>query len=544
MSDETSPLLDPRKTPPSNGTFPHQNGSLDPERRDQAQGEDIQMKAQKSLLAIVIPMALGTFLVAMDSTIVVASYASIGSELNQLSKTSWIATGYMLTLTSFQPLYGKLSDIFGRKSCLLVAYFIFGLGCLFCGMSRTMDQLILSRALAGVGGGGMSTVVSIIMSDIVPLRSRGTWQGIINIVFATGSSVGAPLGGFLADTIGWRWAFLVQCPAIILAILSVSLALHLPPTDSSDFKTKIKRVDFVGAATLVCCVFLFLFGLERGGNVSWSDKATIGTLVGSAALFVLFGFIEMEWASEPFAPKRIIVNKSLIASYLVNFFGVASALSMLFHVSLYFQAVGGMSPSRAGLHLVPSVIGGVTGSLVGGLVIQATGKYYWLTVLGYFLLVVGSTTITLFAGVITHAIPAIVVGLVLSGLGNGGGITTSLIALISNAGQADQAIATAVSYLFRSLGSVVGLAVGSAILQDVLRVILHRTLTGKDVNEIVRHVKESLSYLDELDPETRAIVLSAYEEAIRMTMFFSLSMAICAVFASLFIKEKELSRRS
>ncbi|KAF5337822.1 hypothetical protein D9758_015711 [Tetrapyrgos nigripes] len=544
MPDETSPLLGPGKSPQNNGIFPQNGSHVDEGRRQESAEEAPPTKSQKSLLAIVIPMALGTFLVAMDSTIVVASYASIGSELNQLSKTSWIATGYLLTLTSFQPLYGKLSDIFGRKACLLVAYCIFGLGSLFCGLSKTMDQLILSRALAGVGGGGMSTVVSIIMSDIVPLRSRGTWQGIINIVFATGSSVGAPLGGFLADTIGWRWAFLIQCPAIVLALLSVSFALHLPPTDSSDFKTKIKRIDFVGAITLVCSVFLFLFGLERGGNVSWSDKATIGTLSGSAALFLFFGFVEMEWASEPFAPKRIILNRSLIASYFVNFFGVASALTMLFHVSLYFQALGPMSPSRAGLLLVPSVIGGVIGSLSGGIIIQATGKYYWVTVLGYCLLVVGSSTITLFSGLVVRSIMVMCVGLTISGFGNGGGITTSLIALISNAGQADQAIATAVSYLFRSLGSVVGLAVGSTILQDTLRVTLHRTLTGHDVNEIVRHVKESLNYLDELDSETKAIVLSAYERSIRMTMFFCLSMAFCAAFASFFIKETELRRRS
>ncbi|KAJ3974956.1 major facilitator superfamily domain-containing protein, partial [Lentinula raphanica] len=303
------------------------------------QDQDGTVTYQKSLLAIVCPMALGIFLVAMDSTIVVASYASIGNELEQLSKVSWIATGYMLTLTSFQPLYGKLSDIFGRKSCLLLAYTIFAMGSLICGLSRKMDELIWARALAGIGGGGMSTVVSIILSDIVPLRSRGVWQGVINIVFASGSSVGAPLGGFLADTIGWRWAFLIQFPTVLLAIISVSLALELPATENADFKAKIKRVDFAGAATLVTCIFFLLYGLDNGGNVSWTDKSTLGALFASAIMFILFGGFEMEWAKEPFAPKRIVLNKSLIASYLVNLFTVASNLSMLFHVSLYLQAV-------------------------------------------------------------------------------------------------------------------------------------------------------------------------------------------------------------
>lgn len=123
-----------------------------------------------------------------------ASYGQIGSDLKALNLTSWIATSYFLTLTSFQPLYGKLSDIFGRKQCLLFAYAIFGLGNLFCGVARNINELIAARVFQGIGGGGMTTVVSILMSDIVPLRDRGVWQGIINIIYATGSGTGAPLG--------------------------------------------------------------------------------------------------------------------------------------------------------------------------------------------------------------------------------------------------------------------------------------------------------------------------------------------------------------
>jgi MFS family permease len=116
-----------------------------------------------------------------------------------------IGSRYFLTLTSFQPLYGKLSDIFGRKACLLFAYTVFGLGCLFCGLARNLKELVAARAFAGIGGGGMTTVVSILLSDIIPLRNRGTWQGLVNISYACGASAGAPLGGLLCDSIGWRW---------------------------------------------------------------------------------------------------------------------------------------------------------------------------------------------------------------------------------------------------------------------------------------------------------------------------------------------------
>lgn len=175
---------------------------------------------KKQLKFILPAVSVGVFLSACDQTIIISSYGRIGSELKALNNTSWIATAYLLSITSFQPLYGKISDIFGRKPALLSAYAIFGVGCLFCGLARDMNELIAARAFAGIGGGGMTTVVSILLSDIIPLRERGTWQGIINLIFAAGSGTGAPLGrsrisakpgadddigGFLADSVGWRW---------------------------------------------------------------------------------------------------------------------------------------------------------------------------------------------------------------------------------------------------------------------------------------------------------------------------------------------------
>lgn len=159
---------------------------------------------------------------AIDQLLTVATYAKIGNELNALNSTSWIATSYVsrsdysrrhshvmhkyfLTLTSFQPLYGKLSDIFGRKECLLFAYAVFGIGCLGCGLAQDIVQLCIARGISGIGGGGMNAVVSILLTDLVPLRERGIWQGYMNVIASVGTSVGAPLGGFLAESVGWRW---------------------------------------------------------------------------------------------------------------------------------------------------------------------------------------------------------------------------------------------------------------------------------------------------------------------------------------------------
>lgn len=159
----------------------------------------------KRLHVLLPAMGIGMFLCALDQLLVVATYANISSDLQALNRTSWVSTAYFLTLTCAQPLYGKLSDIFGRKECLLFAYVVFALGCLGCGLAADIWQLILARAVAGIGGGGMNAVVSILLSDIVPLRDRGIWQGYMNIIFGAGTATGAPLGGLLAESVGWRW---------------------------------------------------------------------------------------------------------------------------------------------------------------------------------------------------------------------------------------------------------------------------------------------------------------------------------------------------
>ena len=202
-NDEAKPLLAPDSggqtreairnnaglsgTTPGNDAGQHRSDEENPKAIANDNQQEGVPEARARLKYILPAISIGIFLSAADQTLVVSCYGKIGSDLKALHKSSWISTVYFLSLTSFQPLYGKLSDIFGRKSSLLFAYAVFGLGCLFCGLARTMDQLIMARAFAGIGGGGMTTVVSILMSDMVPLRERGTWQGIVNIIYAAGA---------------------------------------------------------------------------------------------------------------------------------------------------------------------------------------------------------------------------------------------------------------------------------------------------------------------------------------------------------------------
>ncbi|PSR87343.1 hypothetical protein PHLCEN_2v5160 [Hermanssonia centrifuga] len=336
------------------------------------------------------------------------------------------------------------------------------------------------------------------------------------MVFATGQAVGAPLGGYLADTIGWRWSFILQVPLAILAIISVSLALKLPSIGNQHFIAKLKRVDFGGALTLVTAIFCLLLGLDRGGNISWNDRITIISLSTFGALFFVFLCIELRFATEPFAPKRIVVNPSLIASYLCNFFCNGAGITQVFMITLYFQAVQGRTAAEAGLVLLPSILAAVLGSLIGGLVMQATGKYYWLTAGVFLMMVVGQMTVPAFSGVWFYSYIGITVG---------AGITTTLIALIANAGSQDQAVATAGETLF-----------AISFIKD------YPVKMWMSDEQIIQKVRESLTYIGELEPSVQAKVIASYADAVIIVQRYTVVLAVCALVSSFFIKEKALTR--
>ncbi|KAF2709459.1 MFS general substrate transporter [Pleomassaria siparia CBS 279.74] len=497
----------------------------------------------KAKMKYIFPaITIGVFLAAADQTLVISTYGVIGSDLHALSSTSWIATGYFLTLTAFQPVYGKLSDIFGRKQCLLFAYLIFGLGSVCCGLSRNIGQLIAARAFAGIGGGGMTVCVSILMSDVISLRDRGTWQGYINLIYASGSAMGAPLGGLLADSIGWRWSFLAQGPLCVVAFIAVALALDMPEQDQSHWRQKVARIDFLGACILITAIFGLLVGLDRGSNVSWSDHMTIGALC-TTPLFLVFVLVERYVASHPFAPFHIILNRSLFACYLCNFFAFGGWLAVTFFIPLWWQVAGDLSAAEAGLRLVPCIVCGVSGSLAGGFYMKRTGKYYWITGIAYCALVVGLVIVLLSSGVLMESMAMMIVGTCICGFSNGIGVTTTLIGLIANASHADQAVATACSYLFRSLGSVFGISMCATAFNTTLRKTLKVALNGdKDAEEIAARVRESLEYFRNLQPELKEVVRQCYRQSTQAAVVVGTVMVFGSAFFAWFVREKRLGR--
>ncbi|KAI2626592.1 MFS general substrate transporter [Hypoxylon sp. NC1633] len=560
---ETAPLLGPNTSDAREGAETQSNGTfkkpgnvvvdevapanLENGQRNGANGEAPNAEPPKpkpNMAALLPALAIGIFLVAMDQTLTFATYGKMGSDLNALNSTSWISTSYFLTLTAFQPLYGRLSDIFGRRECLLFGYTVFGLGCLGCGLSQDIVQLCVARGVCGIGGGGMNTVVNILVTDLVSLRDRGMWQGYINIIFSIGIASGGPLGGLLADTVGWRWAFAGQFPVAVAAWLAVLLVLDTPRTDHAHWTAKVRRIDFLGAFTLVSAVFALLFGLDNGSNEGWAKTVTIVPLALAPALLALFVLVEVRVASDPFAPGHVILDPPLLAAYMANFCGMAAHLGALFFVPLFFQAALAYSAAVTGVLLTPSTAVALVGSLGGGYLMRRTGKYYWLTVLGYGLVLVSAAPLAAFTGGVVQSSVGVVAGLCILALGTGSSITSSLIAIIANAAPADTAVAIACSYLFRSLGTTLGISIASAVLQQVLRVRLAASLGGDDgrAREIEDGVRQSLDYILGLEPAVARVVRDCYAVAVQFAFVPVALFAVGAVVSAAFIRERKLER--
>jgi predicted MFS family arabinose efflux permease len=291
---------------------------------------------------------------------------------------------------------------------------------------------------------------------------------------------------------------------------------------------------------LISAVFGLLVGLDRGSNVSWSDPITIAGLC-STPLFIVFVLVERYVASHPFAPFRIILNRSLFACYLCNFFSFGGWLAALFFIPLYWQVIGGLSASQAGLLLVPCIFCGVSGSLFSGFYMKKTGRYYWITGTAYATLVLGHGLIFLFAGVIMTSIPVIVIGTCMCSFANGIGVTTTLVGLLANAKHKDQAVATACSYLFRALGSVFGVSMCATAFNQTLRGSLQVALRDDaDAEEIAARVRASLAYFRGLEPGLQELVRDCYERSTRAALGVSWGLVMGSAVFAWFIREKRL----
>ncbi|WFD41808.1 hypothetical protein MPSI1_000444 [Malassezia psittaci] len=489
------------------------------------------------LLLVMGAMWIGTFLAALDGTIVATILGTVGSEFGVSKTVGWLGTSYLLTQTAFQPLYGRLSDIFGRKPATLFASSVFLVGSLFCGLSRSFTQLCIARAIAGIGGGGLTSMATIVTSDLVSLKARGTWQGLGNLVFATGAAIGGPLGGALADGgIGWRWAFLVQVPLCMIHFAMVCWKINIPAGPGS-VSEKLRRVDVWGAVTLVSSVATILVGLNLGGNeLPWTHPAVLSSLIGGLILAGVFVYVEKNVAREPLMPLSVLFNRTPGFVSLACFFVSVSQFGILFNVPLYFTAVAGKSASNAGMHLIPNAITASACSLGSGLIMGRTGKYRMMMLTAGVLAFLGPLGMCFWNPKHTSD-TAYWLTMPWGGAAFGSTLTITLVALIASVDPKDMAPATGVTYLFRAVGSVLGISLSNTLLQNSLKYNLRNRHVPAEIAEKVR---DNVGFLHQLTGKLHKHAVNAYQDSMHAVFVWIAVTGFLAFVCLFFIEEKPL----
>ena len=416
----------------------------------------------RAILLVFSGLMLGMFLAALDQMIVATAIRTIADDLHGLDLQAWVTTAYLITSTISTPLYGKLSDIHGRKPYFIAAITIFIIGSAACSFATSMYELAAFRAFQGLGAGGLMSLALAIIGDIVPPRERARYQGYFLAVFGTSSVLGPVVGGFfagqaqIATISGWRWVFLVNVPIGIIALAVVTRVLHIPHT------RRDHRIDWWGAITITVGLVPLLIIAEQGESWGWhSPRAWLCYGVGAGGL-ILFVLVEHLMRDDALLPLRLFSNSVFSITSVANLIigmGMFGAMSV---IPLYLQIVKGASPTRAGLLVLPLVLGIMMSSVLSGQLTARTGRYKIFPVVGILLMVAGL--------VLLNTINADTplwrtdIWMFIFGFGLGGCMQTLVIAVQNAVPARDMGVATASATFFRQMGGTLGTAVFLSIL--------------------------------------------------------------------------------
>ncbi len=415
-----------------------------------------EARTHRQILVVFAGLMVAMLLPAMNMTLVATALPTIVGDLGGLSQLSWVITAYLLTSTVVVPLVGKVSDLYGRKPLFQLAIVVFALGSVLCGVASSMDQLILFRGLQGIGGGALMALTQAIIGDVVSPRQRGRYQGYLGAVFAFSSVAGPLLGGLFVDHLTWRWAFYINVPLALAALLVTQRALHLPHVRVPH------RVDYLGAALLVAAASSLLLVTVWGGELyPWDSPVIVGLGVVSVVATVAFVAVELR-VPEPMVPLSLFRIPVFTRGSLIGLFAQASLLGALAFLPLYFQAVTGVSATASGLLLLPIISTMLVTSIWSGRRITRLGRYRRFPIVGTGLLTVGFVLLT----ALGDDPSLLVIGVELAIVGAGLGLTMQNVVLaVQNAAPAGQlGVATSGVQFFRMIGAAAGVAAFGALL--------------------------------------------------------------------------------
>jgi EmrB/QacA subfamily drug resistance transporter len=488
--------------------------------------------AKPRIIPIFVALMVAMLLSSLDQTILGTALPTIVGELDGVQHMLWVATAYILGATVVMPVYGKLGDLFGRKSIFLVALSVFIAGSVLGGFATNMELLIAGRAIQGVGGGGLMILSQAIIADVVPPRDRGKYGGFIGAVFAFSAVVGPLLGGLFTDSLTWRWAFWINIPLGIAAIVTAAVFIRLPKRTN-----RVKpRIDYLGTALIAIAATSLVLVTSWGGTEYEWDSLVIIALIVTTVVAAAFFVLAEHKAAEPIIPLSLFRDRNFTITTVAGLLTGVAMFGAIGYMPTFLQIANGINATESGLLLLPMLAGLLVTAIGSGILMSKTGRYKWMPITGAALI---GVALVLFS-TLTATTSPFVTGLYLFVLGAGLGLTIQVLVLIVQNSVPHKVLgtATAANAFFREIGATVGSAVVGSVFASRLTQQLADTFGTGDNAEANSLTPAAINALP---AELHDLISAAYADALTPIYLFLVPLMVIAVVMLFFVKEVPLA---